>query len=146
MGGRVQTIDSDIDELADDEPVEEDWFKPKRDKSRMMDLVSPRQTAIYVMYLRLTIYEVCLLPRPPNRVRKLLCNLRSLKIQSSSLNKMRGTLFEIFWRERCWNIRRLCERAQCAAIPGISVHSFFLLFSFILRAVGPYLSFSAFIL
>jgi hypothetical protein len=34
MGGRVQTIDSDIDELADDEPVEEDWFKPKRDKRK----------------------------------------------------------------------------------------------------------------
>ena len=31
--------------------------------------------------------------------RKLLCNLRRLKIQSSSLTKMRGTLFEIFWRE-----------------------------------------------
>jgi hypothetical protein len=46
----------------------------------------------------------------------------------------------------CWTIRRLCECAQCAAIPGISVHSSFLLFSFIFRAVGPILSFSPFIL
>jgi len=29
--------------------------------------------------LRITIYVVCCLPRPPNRVRKLLCNLRTLK-------------------------------------------------------------------
>jgi hypothetical protein len=48
-----------------------------------------------------------------------------------------------FYPPPCWNIRRLCERAQCPAIPGISS---FLLFSFILRAVGPYLSFSAFIM
>ena len=31
--------------------------------------------------------------------------------------------WEAFWKTlaytRCWNIRRLCERAQCAAIPGI---------------------------
>ena len=46
--------------------------------------------------LWLTIYEVYLLPRPPNRVRKCLCKVWTLKIQSHSLNKLRRVLF--------WNI------------------------------------------
>ena len=50
--------------------------------------------------LRITIYEVCFLPRPQNRVRKCLCKVRTLKIQSRSLNKPRKIFFEIFWRER----------------------------------------------
>ena len=30
----MEPLDSSIDELADDEPVEEDWFKPKKDKKK----------------------------------------------------------------------------------------------------------------
>jgi hypothetical protein len=43
----------------------------------------------------------------------------------------------------CWNIRRLCERAQCAAIPGI-----FLILIVFFHSSGcrSYLSFSPFIL
>ena len=47
----------------------------------------------------ITIYEVCYLPRPPTRIRKCLCKVRTLKIQSHSLNKLRRILFKIFWRE-----------------------------------------------
>ena len=35
----------------------------------------------------------------PNRVRKCLCKVRTLKIESRSLNKPRRILFKIFWRE-----------------------------------------------
>jgi len=44
----------------------------------------------------ITIYEVCYLPRPLNRVRKLLCNLRTFKIQLHSLNKLRRVFFKYF--------------------------------------------------
>jgi len=46
----------------------------------------------------------------------------------------------------CWNIGRLCERAQCDAISVISVHSSFLLFLAFFRAAGSILYFSPFIL
>ena len=44
--------------------------------------VSRRQTAIQVIFIYvvwITLYEVCCISRPTNRVRKLLCNLRTLK-------------------------------------------------------------------
>ena len=63
------------------------WFELL---DRYPAIVSPRQTSIY---------EVCYLPRPPNRVRKLLSNLRTFKIQSRPLNERRGTNFKIFRRE-----------------------------------------------
>ena len=49
------------------------------------------------------------------------------------------SLKKIF-RIPCWNVRRLCERVQCATISEIEVHSLILLFFFILRAAGPILS------
>ena len=40
----------------------------------------------------------------------------------------------------CWNIRRLCERAQCAAISVISVHAFLIVFFAFFVARPIYLS------
>ena len=66
-------------------------------------LVSHRQTLIYVMcpwdhkiwsLLFTTPSELA-----PNHVRKCLCKVRTFKIQSHSLNKLRRILFKIFWRE-----------------------------------------------
>ena len=47
-------------------------------------IVSRRQSSIYAMWSR---YEVCCLPRPQNRARKCLCNLRTLKLPFPTLNR-----------------------------------------------------------
>ena len=67
---------SEYDSVVSGEPSSE----PSPEASST--LLSPRQTMIQVNFMDLCgshVYVVCFISRPPNCVRKLLCNLRTLK-------------------------------------------------------------------
>ena len=83
-----------------------DWlcsFKINHNEDGTAALVSRRQTPIQVNFVDLygsRVYVVCFISRPSNRVRKLLCNLRTLKPRRvnispvPSLSTRHSTTFE----------------------------------------------------